>query len=65
MFQVEVLVPERDEVLVRIYATTRNWVGLCPLASPFFVRIFYRAPAPKAEDPGMELAGEDANPSTR
>lgn len=57
--EVERPVPNEDQVLVRIHATTVNrtdcgWRG----AEPFFVRIFTGLLRPKQNVLGMELAGE-------
>ena len=57
--EVERPAPERDEVLVRIHATTvtRSDCG-ARSAKPFFARFFYGLRRPKRRVPGMEFAGE-------
>jgi NADPH:quinone reductase-like Zn-dependent oxidoreductase len=56
---VELPVPNEDEVLVRIHATTVNRTD-CGLrrARPFFIRYFTGLRRPKRKILGMELAGE-------
>src|SRR2546423_3544588 len=56
---VELPVPNEDEVLVKIHATTVNRTD-CGLrsASPFFIRYFTGVRRPKRRILGMELAGE-------
>ena len=57
--EVERPVPERDEVLVRIHATTVNRSDCgARSAKPFFARFFYGLRRPKRRVPGMEFAGE-------
>jgi NADPH:quinone reductase-like Zn-dependent oxidoreductase len=57
--EVERPVPEEDEVLVKIHATTVNRTD-CGLrgAKPFFIRYFTGLRRPKRRILGMELAGE-------
>jgi NADPH:quinone reductase-like Zn-dependent oxidoreductase len=57
--RVEQPVPEDDQVLVRVHATTVNRTD-CGLrsAKPFFIRFFTGLRRPKRRIPGMELAGE-------
>ena len=56
--EIERPVPEDDEVLVRIHATTVNRTD-CGLraANPFFARVFTGIRKPRNRTPGMELAG--------
>jgi NADPH:quinone reductase-like Zn-dependent oxidoreductase len=57
--EVERPVPEEDEILVRIHATTVNRTD-CGLraARPFFIRYFTGLRRPKRKIIGMELAGK-------
>ncbi len=56
---VERPVPDDDQVLVKVHATTVNRTD-CGLrsAKPFFIRFFTGLRRPKRRIPGMELAGE-------
>jgi len=59
LHDVERPVPDDDQVLVKVHATTVNRTD-CGLrsAKPFFIRFFTGFRRPKRRIPGMELAGE-------
>ncbi len=59
--QVERPVPEVDQVLVQVHATTVNRSDCgARSATPFFTRVFHGLRRPKRRIPGMEFAGEVA-----
>ena len=59
--QVEQPVPEADQVLVQVHATTVNRSDCgARSATPFFTRVFHGLRRPKRRIPGMEFAGEVA-----
>jgi len=57
--EVEKPVPENDEVLIRVHATTVNRTDCATIrAIPFFARIITGVFKPKKQIPGTEFAGE-------